>query len=265
MDSYIDNTLFHYTSLDTFMKYILPTKKLKLGRIMNSRDPNEYHSFGIYFMNGEPLQNDISFENFLNAARALKLNSQYLCFCLPEIKQIGSNYYMRRGYDKPKLWELYGDNHRGVCIKLNKARVISEFTAKMAGLQNGQIAYDKITYKDIVHKSQAIEPQTLKSYYLDVGHFDEADFIEVFKQSFFFQKDYDYQDENEFRLAYITSLQQEDLRIDISNAVTALYFGDKVEIGFIEYYKKQLMKEFPELKITHIHWFNGTIDLSAYS
>lgn len=248
------------------MKYILPRKQLKLGRIMDSRDPYEYQAFKIRLLeDNDLLQNDNGFVEFIIAAKDLKLNSQYLCFCIPKSEHIGNEYYTRWGYDRPKLWESYGDKHQGICIALNREKIISEFNAKMNGLQNGQLAHDRIVYKDIVCRSQEIKPKTLSSYYRDIRHFNQADFLEEFKQSFFFQKDHDYQDENEYRLVYITSQHQEDLSIDISHSVTALYLGDKVERSFIEYYKKLFKKEFPETEIKQVHWFNGTVELITYS
>lgn len=67
----IDNTLFHYTSLDTFMNHILPSKQLKLGKIIDSRDPYEYRAFKARLFEDDKLHEDIGFLDFLKAARNL--------------------------------------------------------------------------------------------------------------------------------------------------------------------------------------------------
>lgn len=256
-----DNTIYHYTNLNTFMKYILPAKQLKLGKIMDSRDPYEYRAFKVRLTEDDSLQKDIYYIDFLNAVRNLKLNSQYLCFCMPSCKHIGDYYYTRWGYDRPKMWESYGDKHRGVCIAVNRNQLLSEFDNKKSTIGLGQLEHGRIVYKDIVCRSDDLKPITLRSYYREARQFNQTDLLEVFKQAFFFQKDYDYQDENEYRLVYITSEQQKDLNIDISNFVIALYFGDKVESSFIEFYKKLIKKEFPNIELHQVQWFNGTAEL----
>lgn len=257
----IDNTLFHYTSLDTFMNHILPSKQLKLGKIIDSRDPYEYRAFKARLFEDDKLHEDIGFLDFLKAARNLKLNSQYLCLCMPNCKHIGDYYYMRWGYDRPKVWESYGDKHQGVCVAMNKDKLLSVFEGKRFCTRCGQLSHGEIVYKDIVCRSDALKHRSLKSYFREVGHFSQAAFLEEFKQEFFFQKDYDYQDENEYRLTYITSKVQEDMKIDISKSVNALYFGDKVESSFIEFYKELIKKEFPSIKLYQVQWFNGTAEL----
>lgn len=265
MNISIDNTLYHYTSLNTFMRYILPSKQLKLCKIMDSRDPYEYQAFSIRIIDDDPLQNNIGFLDFLKAAKELKLNSQYLCFCKPESKHIESYYYTRWGYDKPKMWELYGDKHQGVSIALDKEKILFEYNKKLNNLHDGHITHDAISYKDIVCRSDEFKPKTLANYYRDVRHFDQIEFLEEFKHPFFFQKDRDYQDENEYRFVYITSKIQDDLRVDIANSVTALYFGDKVDVDFIKYYKKLITKEFPNIHIYQVRWFNGTVYLNVHN
>ena len=253
-----ENTLYHYTSLNIFMRYILPARQLKLGKIMDSRDPYEYQAFKTRLMIDDQLQNDIGFLEYINAARDLKLNSQYLCFTMPESEQKGDYYYTRWGYDKPKLWEMYGDNHQGVCISLDKAKFINVFNNTVNDIENSQIAHAKIVYKDIVCRSDELKKRTLADFYREVRCFNKTEFLEEFKEPFFFQKDHDYQDENEYRFIYITDQKQEDLRIDISNVVTALFFGDKVDVEIIEYYKKLFKKEFPGIQLEQVRWFNGT-------
>ena len=120
-------------------------------------------------------------------------------------------------------------------------------------------------YKDIVCRSDELKPKTLANYYRDVRHFDQIEFLEEFKHPFFFQKDRDYQDENEYRFVYITSKIQDDLRVDIATSVTALYFGDKVDVDFIKYYKKLITKEFPNIHIYQVRWFNGTVYLNVHN
>lgn len=265
MNTSKDNILFHYTSLDTFMKYILPTRRLKLGRIKDSRDPYEYQSFKIDIREKETndlLKNDSEkYVNFLNAAKDLKLNTQYLCFCMPQTKTIENESFTRWGYARPKLWELYGDKHQGVCIGFNRNKLLSRFNENDQEILNGQMAHGRIVYKDRIGSSQESKPSKLDTYYRKVRHFDENDFLAEFKQLYFFEKDCDYQDENEYRLVYITSQQQENLKIGISDCVETLYFGDKVERSFIKYYKNIFERGFPGIQLNKVYWFNGAVGI----
>lgn len=252
-----DKKLFHYTSLETFMKYILPTKLLKLSKIKDSRDPYEYHAFKVFLMEDD-MQNDKSFNEFLEAVKNLKLNSQYLCLCMPDCKTIDFESYTRWGYERPKLWESYGDNHRGICIALQRDKLLVEFRNNKMNLQSGKLAHKEILYKDIVYSSSILKSNSLIDYHYAHKRFNQSQFLKNFKDALFFQKDYDYQDENEYRLVYITNKQQEDIKLDISDAVTELYFGDKVDIGFIEFYKDLFIQAFPNTELFQVQWFNGT-------
>lgn len=265
INNQVDNTLFHYTSLSTFMLHILPKKELKLSKIKDSRDPYEYQAFNVRPKVDETLQKDMKFEDFLNEAKTLKLNSQYLCLCMPDCKNDKDNH-ARMGYDRPKVWESYGDDHRGVCIALNKDKLLSEFKLKKPRILRGQSKYGEIVYKDIVRMLDDPKSKSLENYYLEHNSFDKIDFLRVFEKAFFFQKDFDYKDENEYRLVYIPTgnyneMEKKDLKLDISNIITALYFGDRVEKEFIEFYKKIVEKEFPTSKLYQVQWFNGAVEL----
>ena len=253
------NSLFHYTSLATFIEYILPSKKLKFSKIKNSRDPYEYQSFDHRYLDEDSLSNDTIFLEFLQCVKNFKLDSQFLCFSLPDTVNIGKEpSYLRFGYDRPKLWESYGDKHKGVCIGFDKSKIESQFSNN---IQNDEFCYRhrEIDYKDIVsghpHKTNSL----LSNLYHEYLGPNCKELILKNEKTFFFQKDYDYKDENEYRFVAITNKEQEEIKIDISDAVTDIYFGDLVPSDFLNFYHDLIKKEFPSSSYQQVKWFNGKI------
>jgi hypothetical protein len=247
------------------MNNILPSKQIKLSKIKNSRDPYEYKAFRYLGTEHDPLVGNAKFKDFMKSAQDLKLNSQYLCFTIPE-KSIGHNifYFTRWGYDRPKLWELYGDRHRGVCIGFDREKIISSFVKNRHVNVKGSISCKEVIYKDIVSRSDQLKNITLPDYYRKYRKFDLDLFLRDFEEPFFFQKDVDYKDENEYRFLLITDKEQVDEKFSIGDSILDIYYGDLVDTDYINYYYKIIRSEFPHVGLHKVNWFNGTAILKNF-
>ena len=257
--------VYHFTSLETFMNYILPTKQLKLSKIKSSRDPYEYEPLRFRCFSDDPLGNDKNFTKFLKTVAELKLNSQYLCFTAPENhKTENGNYFNRWGYDRPQLWEHYGNKHHGVCISLDTKKVINSFMQKENCSKKGEFTHNNVHYKDIVSRSDSLKEMSLKEYYTEFKVFRRDNFLKTFEQPLFFQKDKGYENEAEYRLLFITNIEQEDVKFSIKDAVHGIYFGSLVEEKFVEFYRPVIMKTFSRIEYEKIKWFNGSVVTTKY-
>src|SRR5690606_35289858 len=115
-------------------------------------------------------------------------NAKQLCFC--------ENYYSRGefsmdhyGFLKPRMWDQYGENFRGVCLAYSKTKL----------LENNKIThYGNVKY---------IDYSTLQNNFYTINH-DSLDgklknkYIQnvmMRVQATFFQKHKDYRDEREYR------------------------------------------------------------------
>lgn len=261
----LDNSLFHYTSLETFLEYILPSKQLKLSKFSKSRDPYEYQTFSYFGVEGDTLLENESFIRYLISVNDLKFNSQYLCFTLSKSKQLTDGEILERhGYDRPKLWESYANNHRGVCLAFNKESVISSFEKECPKSALCKIVHKEIQYRDLLNRSDKDGVQPILDFFNHYKGLDIEIFLNMYLEILFFRKDYDYDDENEYRLCQIAENKLNDYRFSISNSLEAIIFGQKVEKEIIEYYYNLLKQEFPGLDIYQASWFNGTSDFKLW-
>jgi hypothetical protein len=93
------------------------------------------------------------------------------------------------GWGLPKMWTHYGDNHKGICIVLNKDKFIKENykIIKFKGLVKYKLKFDFLTIGVSNFETSN------KNYYID-------EFINTHYKELFFQKHYDWRSESEFRI-----------------------------------------------------------------
>lgn len=110
--------LYHYTSLETFLEFILPQKKLKFSELGKSRDP--YESLPHNYARIPFWEDDCSDEELKQiTTRVTELNqywkySRFVSFVSNE----GSTEH--KGSERPRMWDQYGERHNGVSQIPNK-------------------------------------------------------------------------------------------------------------------------------------------------
>lgn len=114
----MNNRLYYYCKLSTAIEKILPKKQILLNPAGRTNDPRENKNFvfasinmfaGDYFLL-KNRDNSISDE--------IRRDCKMICF--------STDYKHFFGYEYSRMWALYGDNHKGICIELNKEKFILE-------------------------------------------------------------------------------------------------------------------------------------------
>src|SRR5665647_929811 len=109
--------LYHYTSVDTALNYILKNRTLKFNPFNAVNDPREKKEWDIspfvrMGLNLELKQYDaISRE----ISDLLKSNAKMVCFCRDKDEAIGQwqpEALFNRGFSKPNMWHHYGNEHK---------------------------------------------------------------------------------------------------------------------------------------------------------
>ena len=116
--------LYHYTSARTAIDYILKDKQLKLGRYFNTNDPKETKTW--QFSIGSNENRDLSGVSLTEISekftRALKHKTNLACFSQDELLTGDhTRDIYARGFGKARMWAQYADNHKGVCLILEKS------------------------------------------------------------------------------------------------------------------------------------------------
>lgn len=232
-----DDSIFHYTKKETAMEYILNNKKLRFGIFHSSNDPYEYKrrltpAFGWGDIN------ESLYIKSMNLIDSTIRQTPFLSF---------SGNFNNKGYKKSRMWSQYGQNHSGICLVFSKEFLMATIQNEL--LEDYFIFGEDVNYKEIKSKSLNIENNNLTEKEIVINNITKD------YKNIFFQKDLDYQDENEFRIVLIKKDLEESSQehfIDISNSLKLIILGDnfpKVYLPTIKDLSSKLNIEFKKL-----HW-----------
>jgi hypothetical protein len=226
------NRLYYYCKLSTAIEHILPRKQLLLNLVGKTNDPRENKSFvfaktytfaGNYFLLDNP-DYDVSQE--------IRKDCKMLCF--------STDYKHFFGYEYSRMWALYGDNHKGICIELNKEKFIQE---------NPRLVFQNL-FKEVKYYEFDIS-KPLKHITIDIDRIRELGLRDFIRKEFrnehidylFFTKNKEWESEHEFRLIYFSDLIENEY-CSIQNCIESIFLG----IDFNENYLPSILDKIPGIK-----------------
>ncbi len=129
---YKEDTVYHYTTIETATIHILDKGQLRLSPMRGSKDPLEVESvsspkkqFNLSSSFARCEVSSKSIDKLTTKIDGLQKNVKQLCFCRNKKNQ----YRKKRciddlGFLKPRMWDQYGGHFEGVCLafSLNKLR-----------------------------------------------------------------------------------------------------------------------------------------------
>jgi hypothetical protein len=134
-----------------------------------------------------------------------------------------------RAYAKPRMWERYGDSHRGVCLVFDRGDLHRLCISQLQPL--GTLWYGDVRYDDA-----ALVDGGTQGYRLDgsaiaiAGGGDLAEgltaHLEQHHALLFFTKMEDYRDEQEFRYVLFDGSDDDYVYIEIEDALIAVVLGE---------------------------------------
>lgn len=118
--------LYHYTSREVLLEYILPSEKIKMSQFGLTNDPRESKKWSftivfpgiVYPLNSNEVNSIIDKANLL-----VKEYCKVICFTRddPNIEKLHHGHKIYgRGYAHPRMWAQYAKRHTGVCIVFDK-------------------------------------------------------------------------------------------------------------------------------------------------
>ena len=261
-----EDAIFHYTKKATVIKHILPTKRLKLSQRKDTNDPWEY-KFRLLNTSGrlptsEAQQMALDVHPAID--RTLRFDHRIASFCtnrrptleLENGDEVEDQYALTEGWNKPRMWAQYGENHRGACLVFSKKAI----EADMAGMAlqadrklSGFVHYtqrNRMPYESFTIDASQLLQQGINDY--------AWTFAKVNLEEIFFRKHIDYRDEAEFRVVLYDPESKYEF-LDVSASLMGVIWGDKSS-------DRQLKKLHPqcyerELGCGFIYWDRGTSNL----
>jgi Protein of unknown function (DUF2971) len=266
MDLELDHPdlLFHYTRRDVVFEHIFDKRRLMLGLLRNTRDPREARrwQFRITGQGSSPFNRYTKEQVWEVAHDDSLIKKGVKVLCLTQNPRVdGSDQYLEgqpytepAGWGRPRMWDQYGEGHRGLCLALDRNR-LGDSVLKSGGGQGINI------FNDRVHYTLLDEFDDMQvAFDLNIDQIQEIGPLEYMMQhrkrfyhEFFMRKHIDWRDEAEYR--WICFDDDENSRyIDIDSLV-AVIVGD----AFPPAYKRLLIAFCEELRVpaAEMRWKNG--------
>lgn len=225
------NSLYHYCKLSTAIEYILADKRLLLNPVGKTNDPRENKSFVFAGQN-------IDSSKYVNLSdfneeitKAIRDDCKMTCFSKDE-----SPYF---GYELSRMWALYGDNHKGVCLKIDKEIFAKENSDKISFDLFKRVNYFHLNVdKPIIHRT--IDHSRISK--IGSRRYVREEFRPTNLDYLFFTKNREWESEQEFRLLYFSD-RKENEYCNIKNSLKAVYLG----VDFNDQYLPSLVKSCNEV------------------
>lgn len=254
-----DRYLYHYTKARTAVDHILKDYTLRMGPYAKTNDPKETKSW--QFDLGTNQERDLGAYRMSELSdrmnKSLKSKTSVLCFSKDERNLTGSNIddVTKRGFMKPRMWAQYADNHRGVCLVIDKAKMLQSFDVAMETEPlsvHGPVQY---VNRSFLHGSDGYV------YTISVDHIEQHgfeqfcwDYIRQFYRTLFFEKMTDWSTEHEYRcIAFRDS--EESLYLDIRSCLVGILIGESADPADVETIQELASPN--GVEIMGISWKNG--------
>ncbi len=241
--------LGHFTNLRK-LELILENMQFKFSSLSNTNDPFENknilfkiavrHAHGGLVTTSERIIKD-----------NLKDMFKVLCF----IQEDNMELIVK----KPRMWEQYGDMHKGCCIILRKDKLDQEFKKiknKQNNYANRRVYYNLESKKDKLKSifnnyeiDKMLEENGYKKHIL-------TDYIWGHRELFIFTKMSDWSTEHEYRYSiYDKNSEIMSYYLNILNSIEEIVLGEQVT----NEYTKMMYRKCKDLNIrlTKLDWING--------
>lgn len=228
--------LYHYTTIETLILYILPQMSLKFSSIKKTNDPEEIYDHGFTMEHDMNIEKKLEKElidqfipNQKKFADALSRDMKILCCTQDYIpEQIDFVRNTGRGFLKPRMWAQYSNNHKGVCLILDRKRIIEKFNNKFADQYH--LSRSVIYEYNCEKIRESIEAYTLKTSELIANDIEKV--VEKRKRKFediyYFSKHPDWRDENEYRFL-IKDTSKDNPSIELDGILKGIIMGTQAD------------------------------------
>lgn len=263
------NEVCHYTKKDTALEKILSGRKIKFGLLGLTNDPKETKLTQMRLVSiGTPFYDQTYEAQVLTESERI-LKEEWKVLCTTQHLPIKKNQdsiknevlsKFRHGYNRPRMWAQYAENHSGVCLIFNGKKLhenirssLSKESKLFCGVVNyknyGSIASKPLPRNNLLLNKSKLS-DTLREHYLK------------YYEHYFLSKYPDWQNETEYRwLVHNTSNAPEF--VDITGALKTVIVGS----DFPTVYEPAIIAVCKKLKVDvgKMEWRNGLPEPSLSS
>jgi hypothetical protein len=255
MQQRTDLVVCHYTSSKTAMENIFSTGQLRLCKLQQTNDPFEKEFW-------EPVVHGSSPEVFENAhvygvsSTFRKVKQKLFVFCCA-MDATDSNPSVSTGvsgksFADPSLWAHYGENHKGVCLALDREKLVTCIRKN--------VTHEWLDSSEIHYDLSDTDAKSIFTFSVGNKKFGPLDAI-INKhirdniKPILFKKQVCWQNEREFRIAISSNKGQEDTIFPLQSCLMSIIIGD----DFLPCYLPTIQAYADRFKVSlaQIHWMHG--------
>jgi len=200
--------IYHYTTLEKALEYILPKMQLRTNSLHKVNDPkeNQLWSFsgggsGLNSLYPEIYTPETHIDLLYRLGDEIKSSSQIICFVNDNPKQ---------GILNEMMWAHYADNHRGVCLELDSVKFLDENKKQLTDYVFELVTYGSHEKPTFWTDENLGKDENIKS------------FIKKEYKKLFLRKSIYWEHENEKRLLIFDPLQK---HLSIKKSLVGIYMG----------------------------------------
>jgi hypothetical protein len=259
-----DRYLYHYTKAETALTHILPMNRLKLGRFENTNDPRETRRW--HFSSHSPTSAvDLAKYDLDELSEVvggtLQQCARLVCFSRDTGPMTGDHLkdVHRRGLALPRMWHFYGDAHRGVCLVLDRMKLIQALEIA-ARATTGAAYYCHGPLRYALHPLAG--PAGAGEFVVDVEEMERLgaahyvlSHLHTHLARLFFAKALDWLSEAEWR-AVLFVKSSDECYVSIEEALVGVIHGDAVPAAVSEAIIRA--SDRPMVEHMGLYWPNGS-------
>ncbi len=257
----IPEEVFHYTKNCNAIE-ILSEKQIRLGQFKDTNDPREsrkWAEFPADYLGVAPIsERDLikfgeSKKRLNDEINNIKLREwKVLCVSMnhPGLKKHDNPFYL--GNCRPNMWAHYGENHKGVCLKLN-GKILNQRIDELKRKKGCYIFRGKVKYNDSDLQKSIVFRTSFGQLSQDLNQ-EIRNHLKDNYREYFLLKARDWQTEYEFRWI-VFSADDAPEYISIEGAIEGVIIGDNYPKGYISLIRK-LCRELG-IEPTGMNWQQG--------
>jgi hypothetical protein len=154
--------IYHYTDRDAGFAHIVPTRTLRFSRLSAMRDPVENKDW-IQGLLAPITWPDADVQKVVDLVHSTLESTHILSLTLDSPLQPGASAQHARGYARPRMWEQYAENHKGICLVFDRARFHEALMHSLPAHPDtfaGEVAYADLPLQDHA-KARALDVTSL--------------------------------------------------------------------------------------------------------
>jgi Protein of unknown function (DUF2971) len=216
--------LYHYTKTQTLLDHILPENRLLLNFLSKSNDPREY-KYRLFDLKSHSLFSENELVSVEDAANNVLSGHSRMTAFVCDTNWAGQTPEYR-GYMHPRMWAQYSENHKGVCLILDRTKLITSFQEHG---NRGSLYWGEVSYVDRAPRTaKVLDYETIQ-----IGDAINASIfshVTKYARELFFRKNVDWRDEAEYRFLMVQrEIDGLPLYVDIGTALNGVVVGSEFE------------------------------------